>query len=288
MENLVEIKISPFSNLLFFIQKKSERKLIKFDFKNYINDGHIDTMFYGKNESEIWAQINKSINKNKQKDFKENISVIEPSFKPYWKKEFTNLSSWKKYFQKNQAILQQTILDIKKTIKVKIFKTLNVPIYIVSDPIEKSKEINAWFSWTPKESFIVIEVPHGLKAPNNLFPVSILAHEYFHLILRKQKNIVFEINKIVQKNKKLLTKMAEGMPSRMFFEELLISSFLPEGYLSEKNFNMKVSVFSKKPKSLLDWRKFIAHKLKEETKKRIGNNQGIDKKYLDYLMSFIK
>ena len=97
--------------------------------------------------------------------------------------------------------------------------------------------------------------------PDNFFPLAVLAHEFFHLMLRENKNLFLKITKIAQKNEKLFTKLSKEIPSRIFLEELLISSFIPEGYLSEKYFNTKVVSRISKPKDLLSWRKFIAFKL---------------------------
>jgi len=87
----------------------------------------------------------------------------------------------------------------------------------------------------------------------------------FFINAEKDK-IYFKITKVVKENEKLFTELAEGMPNRIFLEELLISSFIPEGYLGEKYFNMKVASYTSKPKDLLEWRRFVAFKLYQKTK----------------------
>jgi len=124
--------------------------------------------------------------------------------------------------------------------------------------------------------------------PNNFFPLAVLAHEFFHLMLRKNKNLFLKITKITQKNEKLFTKLSKEIPSRIFLEELLISSFIPEGYLSEKYFNTKVVSRISKPKDLLSWRKFIAFKLYQIAKKYTDNIRQIDENYLKDLILIIK
>ncbi len=283
-----KIIISPSSNLLFFIQKKYEKGLIKLNFQNYFNDKNIDLLFYKETEKKLKIQIGKSIKKSKRDTFEKKLAAIKPFFKLYWEKESKNLNSWKKYFRKNHSILQNIVLDIKKLTGVKNFKISETPIYLISDPVEKSKEINAWFSWTPKKNFMVIEIPYGLKNPNILFPIGILAHEYFHLILRKNKKFILEKNRIVRKNNKLLTKLAKRMPANMFFEELLVSSFIPEGYLGKKHLKIKIGTLTQKPRKLLEWRRWVAYKTKNRVKKYADNNKKIDREYLSDLIKIIK
>ena len=158
----------------------------------------------------------------------------------------------------------------------------------MSDFKNKDKEINAWFSWTPKESFIVVEIPFGLKIPNNFFPLGILAHEFFHLILKENKIFTAQISKIAGENAKLFTKLSEDIPNRIFLEELIISSFIPEGYLSKKYLNAKFPAFTSKPEDLLSWRKLVAFKSCEIAKNYINNTKQIDKKYLEHIVNILK
>ena len=78
------------------------------------------------------------------------------------------------------------------------------------------------------------------------------------------------------------------MPSRIFLEELLISSFTPEGYLSQKYFNIKINTYALKPKDLIDWRRLVASKLQDTAKEYVNNTRQIDNKYLSYIIDVIK
>ncbi len=164
-----------------------------------------------------------------------------------------------------------------------------IPIYLISDPVSKNREITVWFFWTPEESFIVVEIPFGLKTPDNFFPLGIITHEFFHLILKKNKTLSFQVSEVAKKNAKLFTKVSKNYVSgRMFLEELLISSFVPDGHLSEKYLSIKVNIYTQKPKDLLDWRRLIAFKLQDEAKRYIKSKRRIDKKYIKYILGIIK
>lgn len=280
--------ISRLTNLLFFIQKTGQHFLVKFNLQKYLSDENFNLFYYGKTENKVWEQIKQSIGKQNTKQFQKAIALMEPIFTTHWRKTSEHLFLWKKYFENNQPLLQQIISDIEGLSGVEKFNIYKIPIYLISDSLSKDKEINAWFSWTPRESFIVIEIPFALKPPNNFFPLSILAHEFFHLALRKNKNLLLKIAKIAEENEKLFTKLEEGIPNRIFLEELLISSFIPEGYLGEKYFDNKIVPYASKPKGLLKWRKFVAFKLYQTEKKYINNAQRIDEKYLKSLIRIIK
>ncbi|MFH1461000.1 MAG: hypothetical protein ABIF84_01080, partial [Patescibacteria group bacterium] len=193
------------------------------------------------------------------------------------------------YFQSNSELFEQVIFDIKKLSGVGHFPLSKIPIYLIFDYKSDDNDINAWFSWMPKQSFVVVEIPFELKIPNRLFQLGILTHEFFHLILKQNENLVLQIDQTVEKNKGLLGKMSKGdISDKMFFEELLISSLVPEGYLSEKYFGFKVVADISSPKDLLDWRRLIAFKMQQPAKKYISNVRQIDKEYLEQLIVVIK
>lgn len=280
--------ISRFSNLLFFVQKTDQNRLVNFDLQKYLVN-NIDISFYGKSQCEIWKQIRKSIGKQNAEQFKKAIVPIKPIFNLYWRKVLSNLLLWKQYFQDNSVLFEQVILDVKKLSGVRHFELSKIPIYLISNPYSDDKDINAWFSWTPKQSFIVVEIPIHLKVSNNLFPLGVLAHEFFHLMLKNNKNIVLQINQIVEKNQILLTRSSkECISNKMFFEELLISSFIPEGYLGKKYFSVKSIVNFSNPENLLIWRKLVAFKMHQIAKKYINNNRQVDEEYLKQLLKVIR
>ena len=281
------IIISRFSNLLFFVQKTNQGRLAGFDLQKHLAD-NIDLSFYRKTESEIWKQIRKSIGEQNTEQFKKVIIPIRPIFASHWKKASKNLLLWKQYFQNNQFLFQRTIFEVKKLSGIKHFAIAKIPIYFISNPISKNREIDAWFSWAPKKKIIVVEIPLGLEPPSSFFPISVLVHEFFHLILIKNKKLFSVITKITKENEKLFTKLSKRMPNRLFLEELLISSFVPEGYLSEKYLYTKVSSCIRKPTDLLTWREFVAYKLYQTAKKYTNENREIDEEYIKNLIELIK
>ena len=278
---------SRLSNLLHFIQQTNQFDRISPAFKNYLTNENFDLAFYGQTESKIWKQI--QIVAKEEYIGKIKISIINanPTFNKRWPQISKDLSLWKKYFLKNRLLLEQLILEVKKLTKTKNFFISQVPIYLIADCSEKDNGVNAWFSWTPKESFMVVEIPYGLKPSGSLFPLGIVTHEFFHLMLRQNHPLFLELSESSKKNEKLLTRLAKGMPNRLFLEEMLISSFVPEGYLSEKYCNLKVENGNYKSKGLLYWRKFVAFKLKNIAIEYINGSKPIDEKYIQSVINAI-
>ncbi|MDD3491741.1 MAG: hypothetical protein PHG13_02170 [Candidatus Pacebacteria bacterium] len=284
----LSIKISRLCNTLFFIQKSNKVGFIKSGLQKYLLDEKVSLSFYGKSDDKIWKQIEKNVGKEKVKEIQNSIGLLDQKFNIHWHKAYKHLLSWQQYFLENESLFQKVIFEIEKLSGIKSFSISKIPVYLVSDLTSKNKEINAWFSWEPKNSFIVVEIPFNLQIPKDFFPLAVLAHEFFHLMLRKNEDLFLKIKKIAKENNKLLIKLEKNMLGRMFFEELLISSFIPEGYLGEKHFKTKVISFKSKPKNVLEWRKFIAYELYKIAKQYVDNNKQIDEEYLKKVIENIK
>lgn len=282
------ITISRLSNFLFSIQATSGRTSPKSALYEYTNGNNFDVACYGENEEKIWGQIARNIGKKKTRQFRELIKPLGRDFRLHWNNNAQLLRVWENYFHHNETLLQQIIDDTKKLCGVRHFAANNIPIYLVTDMGHHDRELHAWFSWTPKNSFVVVEIPSGLKPPATRFPVSILAHEFFHLIIRKNKRLRSEIIATADTNKATLAKQANGMPYELFLEELLVSSCIPEGYLGKKYARTKMTTQTLGNNSLLAWRRFVAHKLEQEVKKYINNGRCIDGQYLENLIEIIK
>ncbi|OGM94975.1 hypothetical protein A2524_02885 [Candidatus Wolfebacteria bacterium RIFOXYD12_FULL_48_21] len=278
----LSIIISRFSNFLFFVQKNGNFLAA------YPSNNPLDLSFYEKNERAIWRQIELSTDKHTAKKIKEAITPLKGEFFSHWNAISGHLLLWKRYFQNNRHLLQQALSETSALCGVKHFAISNIPIYLISDPASDDNEINAWFSWTPKQSFLVVEIPHNLTPPNHLFPVSVLIHEFFHLLIRRNKILFSTIATLAQKDSSLITKIAGGIPNRIFLEELLVSSFIPEGYLSKQYFDTKIPSIKPRPKTLLQWRKFIASNMYQMARTYINSHLAIDKRYLNTIIKIIK
>ena len=286
------IVISRLSNLSFFIQKIHRKKYNsgEFNLQEYLSDREIGFLFYGKDEDEIWNKVNKYKTKKDLSKIKESVADFEAGFSIYWNTKSKNLLSWERYFQNNRKVFWEIINNIQKITNVKDFPFSETSIYLVSDPTSNAECINAWVSCTPTENFVVVEIPSTLKTPNDLFPIGILSHEFLHVILRRNKKIMIQIQEIAEKNAELFKAIPERyLSTKMIFEELLVSSFLPEGYLREIHLNMKISNYDLSAiNDFIEWRRAIAANSRSIAKEYTENELQIDEKYLITILSFVK
>ncbi len=286
----MNIIISYFSNLLLFAERVGKNPIAVIGSQKRKNGGSVDLLFYEKDKNKILSNIRKEMGQGKTGEIKNGITLLEPKFAPHWIKISKHLHLWEKYYRNNKLAFQNIISDIKKLSGTKNFTLSKTDIYFVSDPLSKYNDINAWFSWTPKESFMVVEISPNFNVSKDYFPIGILAHEFFHLILRADKRLMLQIDKISKKNTGLLSRLSKGLiPNRMFLEELLVSSFIPEGYLSEKYLHIKTTSNNpSKPGNLLAWRRLVASQMRDTVKKYMDDDKKIDERYLKLLVEVIK
>ncbi len=116
------VVISRFSNLLFFALKINQDRLVNFNLQKYLTDENLNLSFYGRSESKIWKQIEKSIGKQDTKQIKKYIAPLKLLFALQWRKTLKHLLLWKWYFYNNQPLFQEIILEIKKTKRNKTFR----------------------------------------------------------------------------------------------------------------------------------------------------------------------
>jgi len=275
----LNILISKYSNLLFFL--KTSKKVTFTDEKTELS-------FFGLSEEKIRVKIDKEICKEDLTTIRKHIDFLVPVFESHWGKIFKQLGDWEEYFQKNEKTTRRAISEITALAGLKGFDYSTIPVYFISNFNSKGKEINAWFSYSPKENYIVMEIPFNIRVSSDLAPLGILAHEFFHLALRKNKRIHAMISKKAEENVELIVKSAKKESPKMFLEELLLSSFVPEGYMGQEFFNFKNRGILRKPKDMLYWRRFAGYKLYDTAKKYMKDRTQIDNNYLEELVKLMK
>jgi hypothetical protein len=188
---------------------------------------------------------------------------------------------------RNQNLLEHMITNICSLCGIRNFLD-RVPINLIYG--KNNKEIFAWFSWTPHKSIITIEFNKSPKIDNQ-FMIMVLVHELFHLMLRKNKILMQKISRYTKSNEPILKKIKEkNLLPRMILEELIVSSFLPEGYLSKNYFNKPIRKISNKfsHDDLIDWRRYIAYKIQRYARLYFNKKKTIDDAYINEIINLIK
>jgi len=243
-----------------------------------------ETLFLSQTEKDSWHIIKQILNKKEIYKFEIIIANFAKSFDKIWKNEEPRLQKYLAYFKKNDTQLQKIMKVISVICGVKKFSPTNVPIYLIRS--WKYEDLSAWFSWTPTRQSIVVECGKNIEN-KKYFAVSVLAHEFFHLAIRKNKKIMREIDRCAKKHYEVIDKLSDGMPPRIFLEELIVSSFIPEGYLSKKYFKIPIKKTRLNNKDILNLRRYVAYKMEKIARHHVIKKEPISEKYIHEILKII-
>jgi hypothetical protein len=149
----------------------------------------------------------------------------------------------------------------------------------------KSSQKEECEGWTMSDDSIAIK--YSAKHSLSEVCLLIIPHEIFHLIIWKNKTLTLKMDRLAEDNSEKLKKINfENWEIHMILEELLISSFIPEGYLAEKFLGTDVQKKAQKEimknhrECFLCERYKSAYKLYPFAKKYVENKKKIDSRYL--------
>jgi len=253
----------------------------------------IQAYFFILKKNKLWNTLNKEIGVIKANKFRKFFENFTQRFDILWEQKKLRLLKIKNYLNSQSKKIESILAIINRLsdIKKEIAYFKQIPVHLVISS-KRKKDVIGWFSILDNKTDLVLECS-GVLIKNYTFLNMILLHEYFHLALRTNSEIKNQIENISKKNQKMLSVLSKDITPSQILEELLISSFVPEGYFATKYFNKKIKpVNSVKRKngivSFVSARQFCAYKLKNIAKKYINTKKSIDKKYLSSLIDVIK
>ncbi len=285
----LSLSIPRLSNFLSFLRHADSKNLPRggYSFRKLFSEEDIDTLVYGQDD-EVQEQIKGRIGIDETKNFEDFLRTAEPFFSSYWDSALKKLSEWERYFRNHERLFADVFPHVEKICGVRNFDVSAVPVYLVADFSHDDTELDAWFSWSPERTFVVVEIPLGFRVPASTFPVGILVHEFFHLALRRNSDLLSYIREVAERNEEVLRDVSDGMPIGLFLEELVVSSFVPEGCLGREYFGTEVVVGIGKPQDMVDWRRFAASELHETASDYVHHGRTLDANYLAALVRVVK
>ena len=255
----------------------------------------IEIIFLSPQTFKIKSEIKKLLGIEKAKKIFDIINFFNARFERAWKTESQNLSQVKKYIQKNSEKILKAAEGIRVLTgarqAVKNFS--NISLNLIASSHSKG-DIIGWFSTDDKKTKLVLECSYLPDIKTKNFLLAVIAHELFHLALREKKDILKQIDYMAGKNKKLFNLFLTQENTPRIFEELIISSFTPEGIFLEKYFSEKIKYHPTMKKdvngkiSYISTRRFLANRLKIISSEYIKKNKKLDKKYFLNLIKEIK
>lgn len=206
------------------------------------------------------------------------------SFGKIWSEKHSKLLNIKKIINKNKKLIEDSILVLNSFLEIKQRKTIKINIYLIFGS-ENRNDINAFFSKFENRADIFID-GYFFDSKDENFSSLLIIHELAHLLLRESNKLDL-LNGFARENKKQIIKIISenklNIPNEIFFEELFISLFAPEGYFREKYFNQKIIKPKIKNGKILrfkDLRKLTSYKLKDILTLYLDQNKSLDKNLL--------
>lgn len=256
---------------------------------------NLDLVFILEKEKTIWKKAKKQIGIRKTKKLRGILFYFEKRFMKIWSEEQKAMKNIANYYSKEEGLISKIIKNVLNLCGVNNYRINKIPIHLLLNSKNKN-DFMGWFSWTPRKSDIALECSGWPLKKTNKFLIFLLVHEFFHLILRKNKKIIALIKDVSRGNKNVINRINYGSSNTaMVLEELVISSFVPEGYLSEKYTRVspkkqilplhleKVDVVS-----FMNIRKKIAFLMRDKACDYTENNKKIDSNYVEHLIKLIK
>jgi hypothetical protein len=262
-----------------FLEKERERLSAILTEQEF---GFFEVLFFEKNRQSVWKQAREHFSESKIKHIRKLFDSHLPTLQKSWgnhKKELLQVQrslykELEKSFRVSDHIVNITGIKNRK----KLFST---PVYLIETPQE---EPSAWFSWEPDKTFISLLVSYGYNDSSS-FLLAIVMHEFFHLALRENVALLNLIKQCAQDVPNITS--LEKMPKEQVLEELVISSFLPEGYLGKTFFHTNMTNKVGVIQDFQSLRRFVAEKLSQQAHMYVETGKTIDQQYLENLIAAI-
>lgn len=252
---------------------------------------NLEPIFLFEDPRKIWPTLLKRIGKTKSEKIQSVFKIFESRFNKIWNKEDKKMKGLKKNFIDKKSQIDDNLEIIKKLCRLEkqqIPEKIEVKLLFSSNAKEDCQ------GWSFKEK-IVLECSGWPMDKTNYLINNIFLHECFHILFKKNKKLFSVLKSIINKNRQLLkeTEFAKWTPE-IVFEETLISSFLPEGYLSEKNLGIDArkaaqkELAKKNTDAFTKLRNFCALRLYNLAKKYCNENKSLDKFYFEKAIKCFK
>jgi len=310
-----DIKINKLSNLYLFISELSQwnelicvpsRKKEWLKQTNYLNpkekqalkefsqifiqaSGNPELTFLSEQDKNIWPKITKQIGSKQTQKLKEIFKLFENKFQKIWPSKKEKLAKISKHIKNKQKQIDKKILLICQLCHVKP-QSLPAKLDLFLFMNSSTEEAQGW-SYQDK---IILECSDWPFKKINYLIHCILLHETFHFIIKKNKKIFNLILNSSSQIKKYLPADLKKWDPKIILEDLLISSFLPEGYLTEKfcKINIKKEAKQELKKKNIDnftkLRNFCALHMYELAKEYTEKEKSLNENYLEELIECIK
>jgi hypothetical protein len=254
--------------------------LKKFSVVHKTSDPLLFLLFSDPRYPDPWRAVSGKIGSQKTQELGNIIEYFDARFQRIWKTEKPRLERLRKIFIQKDIAATTIVKGITRLCGIKERNTERITC-LLGVSASSVPDCNGWTSG----NVIVLECSGWPAKRMKEIYKEIIPHELFHILLRNNNRLLKNLRELAAENESSLAKINfEGYSSRMAFEEIILSSFIPEGYLIHK----KIELPRRKPKDFQAVRRQFAYLLRDEAKKYVIAKKPIDKAYLEKVMSEIK
>ena len=254
--------------------------LKKFGEIHKASDPLLFLIFFDPRYPDPWRMVGKKIGPRKTKELKNILDYFHPRFQKIWKIERPKLERSRKKFTSKNVATTSTVKKVMRLCGIKEKNTHRISC-LLGMSASSVPDCNGWTSG----DVIVLECSGWPAKRTKEIYQEIVPHELFHILLLNNNRLLKDLRELAAENESSLAKINfEGYSFRMAFEEIILSSFIPEGYLIHK----RISPPRRKPKDFQAVRQQFAYLLQDEAKKYVVAQKPIDKDYLENAMGEIK
>ena len=249
------------------------------DIFNSVNYNLAEALFLSNNNT----LVKKEFSKKQFEEITKSFDIFNKRFNNIWKEKERNFYKIEKIFSKKDAVFDEILNKIQIIYGVKIdLKKIPIQFLITSS---NKEDLLGYFSATNKKIDIVLEYSNKITPKQETFIKLVIIHELSHLLINKNHSLKKIINKNAEKNKEKIRKIFDNMPAEKVLEELITSSFVPEGYLSKYYFKKPIKKIlkytdNKQQTNFTLLRQVCAYKMSKTTKKYFDKNKKIDEQYI--------
>jgi hypothetical protein len=271
------------------LNKKEQKTLKVFSRVFQEAKDNIELIFLFTNPEDIWTTLEGKIGKNKTNGIKEVFSMFEPRFNQIWATEESKIKKIIEEFSKLKNTLSKNSKLLARLCKLsnKQYSKKTQVKFILSSGKDDYR------GWAFQED-IILECSGWPVRKVEYLINSVFLHETFHILFKRNKKLFKKFIFIAENNNNLILKKFKLWSAKVIFEEALISSFIPEGYLSEKLFhenvlkNARKELGNNKLDNLQKLRNYSALNLYDLAKEYVEENETLDERYFQKVISCIK
>lgn len=237
--------------------------------------------------NEVWAEAEKVILPEDLKVFKSCKKILSPHFQVIWQKEKYLLRYWAEVFKQNKKsfFLRELINDLniffvsKENLEeLEIILLIGGGQYPTGGANIKKGVVTLEVSWVDCRAIrpVFLAVWHELTH-------SFWNNEVYNRLVKK------EVEKLIS-SKRIDSNQFDNIPLYVFFNEAIVATLFPFGYLANRYFDFPSSNFyesalnkySNDPlKNISNWSIVSGSKLMDLSKKYIEEVKPIDKSYIN-------